>query len=299
MDDLLSNAYDEYYYATGLGYPVSRTREWLAFFDRIAYNIQEGINPTSVLDAGCAMGLLVEVLRNRGIETFGIDISEYAIGQVIPEVKPFCQVASILDPFPRRYDLIVTIEVLEHIPANLAEKAIANLCAHTDDVLFSSTPLDFNEPSHINAQPVEHWAELFARQGFFRDMDFDGSFLTPWAIRFRKQSVTVTRLVREYERRDWRIWKENADLRKLSLDMRIIQADQDRRLKDLENQKKSLEGQLMSQAPLLEDLRAQLDERFEQADWKRQAEAANTQLAEVLNSRTWRWITRFKRLFGI
>lgn len=27
--------------------------------------------------------------------------------------------------------------------------------------------------SHINVQPPEYWAQLFARQGFFRDVDFD------------------------------------------------------------------------------------------------------------------------------
>jgi len=166
------------------------------------------------------MGFLVEELRRRGVECYGVDISEYAIARVHPDVRPFCWVGSITEPFPQRYDLIVCIEIVEHMPAAEAEKAIANLCQHTDDILFSSTPFDYKELTHFNVQPPEYWAELFARQGFFRDVDFDASFIVPWAVRFRRKTEPLPRLVREYERRFWLLWKENVDLRELGREVR-------------------------------------------------------------------------------
>jgi SAM-dependent methyltransferase len=222
-----SHLYDAFYYAHDCGLPYQRTQQWLDHFDAIAAQIVDRIGPRSVLDAGCAMGFLVEALRRREVEAYGVDISEYAISQVYTDVRAYCRVGSICDPFPQRYDLIVCIEILEHMPAAEAPKAIGNLCRYTDDMLFSSTPFDYKEMTHFNVQPPEYWAELFAGQGFFRDMDFDASFILPWAARFRRRKEPVTRLVREYERRFWLLWNENVDLRRLSTEMRgqIIEAE--------------------------------------------------------------------------
>ena len=65
-----------------------------------------------------------------------------------------------------------------------AANAVANLCAHTDDVLFSSTPGHFKEISHLNVRPPEYWAEQFARHGLYRDVDHDPTtYLCRWAVR--------------------------------------------------------------------------------------------------------------------
>jgi len=212
--------FDAFYYAHGCGRPYQRDDEWLQFFGTIADRIVSDIGPGSVLDAGCAMGFLVEKLRERGVEAFGVDISEYAIAQAQPDIRPYCWVGSVADPLPRHYDLIVTIEVLEHMPQDEAERALANFCQSTDDILFSSTPLDYKEASHLNVHSPEYWATLFARRGFYRDVDFDAAFITPWATRFRRRNDPAPRLISDYERRFWLLWKENTDLRSLALDMR-------------------------------------------------------------------------------
>jgi hypothetical protein len=159
------------------------------------------------------MGFLVEALRDRGIEAEGVDISEYAIGQVRADVRAYCRVGSVLEPFPRRYDLITCLEVVEHLPPEAAEPAVANLCRHADDILFSSSPRDYTEATHFNVRPAEYWAELFALHGFARDVDFDASFITPWAARFRRTTEPWPRLARAYERRFAQLTQENAELR--------------------------------------------------------------------------------------
>src|SRR5581483_4975462 len=166
----------------------------------IAERIVSDIAPGSVLDAGCAMGFLVEALRDRGVEAAGVDISEYAIGKVREDVRCHCWIGSLTDPLPQRYDLIVCIEVLEHLSPHEAERAIENFCKNTDDVLFSSTPFDYKEATHLNVRPPDYWAERFARHGFFRDVDFDGAFLTPWAVRFRKSRDPFARVLANYQR---------------------------------------------------------------------------------------------------
>ena len=198
-------AFDAFYFKHCCGTPYARTDEWLAVFDRIAGRIADDMAPRRVLDGGCAFGFLVERLRDRGVDAHGIDLSPYAIARAAGAIQPFCRVGSITGDLGGHYDLVVSIEVAEHMPARDAESAIANICAHTSDVLFSSSPTDYREPTHVNVHPPEHWAELFARQGFFRDVDYDASYILPWAARFRRRQEPVHRLIREYERRYWEL----------------------------------------------------------------------------------------------
>ncbi len=158
----------------------------MSFFGDVADRIVADIGPKTVMDLGCAIGMLVEALRERGVDARGIDVSEYAIGQVPADLSAYCTVGSALEPLPGRYDLITCIEILEHLSAEDGERALDVLCAHTDDILFSSSPTDLDEPTHVNVQPPEYWATAFARRGFVRDDDFDAAFISPWAVRFRK-----------------------------------------------------------------------------------------------------------------
>lgn len=255
-----STLFDAYYYAHGCGQPYARTDDWLNAFDRMAQRVEQDIEPKTVLDAGCAMGFLVEVLRQRGIEAHGIDISEYAIGQVDPSVKPYCRIGSLTEPFQQRYDLIVCIEVLEHMERSDVEQAIENFAYYTDDVLFSSTPLDYKEATHFSVYPPEHWAELFARQGFYRDVDFDASFITPWAVRFRRRSDPTLKIARDYERKFWLLWKENQDLRALTLEMRETIAAQEKQAQEWQTGSATQHQQLEEQVVALRNLVQQYEQ---------------------------------------
>jgi 2-polyprenyl-3-methyl-5-hydroxy-6-metoxy-1,4-benzoquinol methylase len=117
--------YDANYYRSGCGLPYERNDHWLNFFGGIADEIIRSIHPRSVLDAGCAIGLLVESLWDRGVEAYGIDLSSSAISQVRRDMQRYCHVASLLQPIEARYDLVTCIEVLEHLAPEETEAAIA------------------------------------------------------------------------------------------------------------------------------------------------------------------------------
>ena len=200
----MSCLYQAEYYRTGCGpVPYEQAEHWQPFFDRIADQIVDKFHPRTVLDAGCAMGYLVSALRDRGVEAYGVDLSEYALSKVRPDVRPYCFAGSITEPLPqampRQYDLVVTIEVLEHLTAQDGQTAIANLCAMTDTVLFSSSPDDFTEPTHINVQQREYWARLFALQGFWDDLDSRPDAITSHAACYRRHADHL-RQVDLYER---------------------------------------------------------------------------------------------------
>jgi hypothetical protein len=120
------------------------------------------------------------------------------------------------------------------MPARAAEAAIANFCRHTDDVVFSSSPFDYKEPTHVNVHPPDYWAAEFARHGFYRDVDFDGSFITAWAARFRRGTEPVHRIVRNYERRFWELLLERNDTRAYSMQVQNDLAAKTRQVTELQ-----------------------------------------------------------------
>jgi 2-polyprenyl-3-methyl-5-hydroxy-6-metoxy-1,4-benzoquinol methylase len=187
----LARQYDrEYYHRYGeIDEPyVHDNPQWRRFFVRVADAIIAKLDPQTVLDAGCGIGLLVAALRERGVEAWGVDISEYAIAHAPDNVRPYCKVGSITEELDRRYDLIACIEVAEHLPEELADLAIANLTAHTDCVLFSSTPDHVEDPTHLNVKPAEYWLELFRRHDFVRDPTVDAGFVSEHAVCFQRIS---------------------------------------------------------------------------------------------------------------
>ncbi len=185
----LSSLFDASYYETGLGSPYKRNSHWLNFFGVVADEINRSLRPSTVFDAGCALGFLVESFWDRGIECYGIDISEYAISQVRRDMQPYCRRQSILDPINGRYDLVTCIEVLEHLQPDDTELAISNITSASDAILFSSTPDDLTETTHFNVRPVIGWLTLFQKFGFAPDYNFDAGFVAPHAILLRKQAA--------------------------------------------------------------------------------------------------------------
>lgn len=177
---------------------------WMSFFDNMAERIIEKYAPKTVLDMGCAFGYLVSALRNKGVQAYGIDISEYAVSQADAAIKPYIKAMSALDElppeFPKKYDLVVSIEMIEHLYADDGLKVIKKMTEYADRILLSSTDSDFAEPTHVNVQPKEYWCEKFAEHNYFRDLHIDLRYISPNAYLFeRKDNITIGELVKMYE----------------------------------------------------------------------------------------------------
>lgn len=283
--------FDRYYYEHNCGKPYERTQDWLDFFDGVAKRLIEDFQPHTVLDAGCAWGFLVERLRARGVEAYGIDISEYAISQVHPDIQPYCRVGSITEPFPQTYDLIVSIEVLEHMQPADAERAVENFSKHSDQIVFSSSPYDYKEATHFNVLQSDGWARLFARYGLFRDIDYDlTAFLTPWAGYFRRISGNpVQPLVQAYERKLLTLQNEVKELRVSVLEHHSKLQECSQRLESaLQESSRQASVNLVSQ---------QLQEKEKDYEaMKAKADALEQHWLDVQQGRGWKMLQKIQAL---
>lgn len=84
-----------------------------------------------VLDIGCAKGFLVKDLRKvcPGLETFGLDISTYALKNCEPEVIGYLHLgcASFL-PFPdKSFDCVISINTLHNLEGEDLIKALGEI----------------------------------------------------------------------------------------------------------------------------------------------------------------------------
>lgn len=199
MNDSRQNDYGQEYYQSSCGKAYERGNGWEEIFGKYADRILKEIKPHKTLDVGCAKGFFVEALRDRGVEAYGIDISEYAVSQVREDIRPYCMVQSALLPVKEKYDLITCIEVLEHIDNQDVPLAIRHMCEASDDILFSSTPFDYEEESHVSVHTPAYWAEQFAYHGFYHDVQYDCSYICVQAMRFRRMKRDSVDLIREYE----------------------------------------------------------------------------------------------------
>lgn len=201
----MNDAYGYDFLKTGCWADYKDKSHWKPFFGQIAQNIVDKFNPKTVLDAGCAMGYLVEALRERGVEAYGFDVSKYAISNAVEGAKSYCFVHSITeslpDTVPQKFDLIITIEVMELLFPEDGEKAIANLCKYSDTIIFTSTPSDIENMTHVNVQQAEYWCKEFAKNSFFKDHLQDVDFICDWAMLFRKKENFVN-VIFEYEMYD-------------------------------------------------------------------------------------------------
>ena len=129
----------------------------------------------------------MEAFWDRGVEAWGRDISSYAIGKVRRDLVRYCQAGSLTQPISGGpFDLVTCIEVLEHMEESDARQAATRIAGVTDCILFSSTPSDFTEPTHINVHPTIYWLKLFADLSFYPDIVLDASFVAPHAFVLRR-----------------------------------------------------------------------------------------------------------------
>ena len=100
--------------------------------------------PQRALEAGCALGLLVKALRGRGVEAEGFDFSRWCVENVHPDVKAWVRWGDVLDlARPERlYDLVLALDILEHVPPASVPLMLANLAGSLEPggVLFTVVP---------------------------------------------------------------------------------------------------------------------------------------------------------------
>lgn len=125
--------------------------------------ILELIQPKSVVDVGCGLGTWLSVFEEFGIKDYlGIDGDYIHTDKLeIPQDQftPF----DLTNPLRlnRKFDLVVSLEVAEHLPSECAETFVDSLTRLGPVILFSAALPFQGGTNHLNEQWPDYWVKYF------------------------------------------------------------------------------------------------------------------------------------------
>lgn len=126
------------------------------------------ISPRSVVDVGCGVGTWLREFQSHGVEDIlGID-GDY-VDRALLAIDPAhfkVQELSGRVSIERAFDLAISLEVGEHLPAHRALSFVEDLCRLAPLVAFSAAIPGQGGTHHVNEQWQSYWAALFERCGY-------------------------------------------------------------------------------------------------------------------------------------
>jgi len=173
-----SEYYDEEYYDTNplKGYPGTYDMG-CAPWERLARAITLSFGPTigasSIMDIGCGRGFTLWWLKQKGWEVWGCDFSEYAVKTALLPIHRLDVVTDVID---EQADIVMCVDVLEHIDMEDLPAALANIRTSMRMAAIIQTfipGVDKNvvgkhADDHVTIMDKDSWQRLFEANGFRR-----------------------------------------------------------------------------------------------------------------------------------
>ncbi|MEO6181949.1 MAG: methyltransferase domain-containing protein [Verrucomicrobiota bacterium] len=126
------------------------------------------VAPQSVVDIGCGPGGWLEIFQKNGVKDFlGMDGTWVPTDKLKIPREHFVA-TDLTRPLAaqRRFDLVVSLEVAEHLETQFADTFIDSLVALGDVVLFSAAIPGQRGFQHVNEQFQDYWVEKFRARSF-------------------------------------------------------------------------------------------------------------------------------------
>jgi SAM-dependent methyltransferase len=136
--------------------------------ERIVPRVLDLLPVKSVVDVGCGDGNWLSAFARRGVtDIYGIDGPWIAPRMLKIPADRFRRMR-LDEPvrLDRRFDLAMSLEVVEHLPQGRAGAFVAELCALAPAVLFSAAIPGQGGAGHLNEQWPRYWAEHFHSRGY-------------------------------------------------------------------------------------------------------------------------------------
>ncbi|NTW22532.1 class I SAM-dependent methyltransferase [Candidatus Falkowbacteria bacterium] len=128
-------------------------------------------NPKSVVDIGCGAGIYLQEFERHEVAIEGYDGSPAAAEESL--VGDRLKIHDLTTPLllSRKFDLVLCVEVAEHLEKEFADVLVDTLCRLGDILVFTAaTPGQGPESiGHINEQPHEYWIDKFSERGLVYD----------------------------------------------------------------------------------------------------------------------------------
>jgi SAM-dependent methyltransferase len=167
-------------------YDIAADREHSA--RRITGLVVDLVHPASVLDLGCSQGGWLRAFHDTcgisdltGVDGEWVDLSRFAC----PTARFVAHDLNQPIDLGRQFDLVVSVEVAEHLRPESADGIVDSIARHGKVVAFSAAIPYQGGQNHLNEQWPGYWVERFRQRHFlpvdcFRRTIWDDDHILWW-----------------------------------------------------------------------------------------------------------------------
>ena len=168
--------YDAAFYEESVDGPARRSAQ------SIVTTVIRDLKPKRVADVGCGTGAMLELMRDCGCDVLGFEKSQAALELCRSHGVPVRELDLERDDTPDvgRFDIVISMEVAEHLPQKVDERYVQLLTQLGDVVVFTAAPPGQGGTDHINEQPAEYWEAKFVSRGFRLNNEITGRWQKEW-----------------------------------------------------------------------------------------------------------------------
>jgi SAM-dependent methyltransferase len=224
--------------------------EEIAFDEGLIGLILDLCKPRNSLDLGCGQGFYVRYLRERKVDAWGVEKED--LGELYKSPGHLIQ-QDLSQPFDldEKYDLVLCLEVVEHISREYENIVFDNILKHMRKYLvFSGATPGQQGTGHVNERPESHWFSHLVRRGLVllhqESIKLRMACTLPWYAK----NISIWELVHPH----------SYDLLDLVAEKYSQILACQLKLNDLREQSKGLDDELSKTKSELGQLRSQFDE---------------------------------------
>lgn len=139
--------------------------EEIAFDEGLIKLILDLCKPEKALDLGCGQGFYVRYLRDRKVDAWGVEKEDLRELYKSPGHLIQQDLSQTFD-LGEKYDLVLCLEVVEHISREYENIVFDNILRHMSKYLvFSGATPGQQGTGHVNERSESHWFSHLVRRG--------------------------------------------------------------------------------------------------------------------------------------
>lgn len=126
-------------------------------------------HPRRILDVGCGIGTFLACFKSAGVDVLGMDgpwVNKELLYRNISEDEFIEQDLSKPFHLDTKFDLVLSLEVAEHIEPASADVFVQNLVSAGKVIVFSAAVPGQGGQNHVNEQWLLYWKEKFLQHDF-------------------------------------------------------------------------------------------------------------------------------------
>lgn len=132
--------------------------------------LQKLFHFNSILDVGCGIGTWLSKAKDFGVlDVLGVDgeyVNKELLFRYLEEDEFISHDLTRPLVLGKKFDLVLCLEVAEHLPETVADVLIEGLVCHSDTILFSAAIPGQGGQNHLNEQSPNYWIDKFRKRGF-------------------------------------------------------------------------------------------------------------------------------------